>query len=364
MRFPLLSCLFLFAVIGSIVPDSVRAQSTDEASFLSFQRMPQGASARFEDRDGNPIEFQAFMTAIDGGSLYEKSAPDDGTIEFSLRPFDESSFRSLYRIAADVPLKLYDGDGHEIDFPELARLNAEGHFWERNRVKETGVVEVRVQKNDEATFRASWGIAPDVALTFADASGRDMTFEAFEEQLRKTRVPIEKQIVKDTGATRVQLSAPDSAVKEDSVTVPIGTMLPEPLMARVRESLGSARVPDVRPILLSFYFAECGPCIQEVPALNRFAAANDDVRVLAVTFDDRVTVEAFRNKHGFEWPVLADAPDVVSALGVHTFPTLVLLDDDGEIRARSSALHFGAEDSMEQAMRMWIDGALAESAGR
>ena len=360
MRFTLKLLLVLVAVIGS-GSNPVNAQSLDEATFLQLQRLPDDAEVRFLDRNGKPIDFKPFMTSVDGGLLFEKLARADNHFDFALRPFDEPSFRTLFRIEKDVSLKLYGPDGREIDFAQLAQLAAEGHYWENSQVDAAGIVEVRVPRNDEAGFRTTWGISPDALLTFADASGQDIAFEVFEEQLRKTRSAIQKHVVKETGAVRMQLEAPDhgsESADAHAAGIPVGEHVPEALMERLRTSIGATDASDRRPILLSFYFAECVPCIREVPALNQFATKNADVRVLAVTFDDQATVDAFRKKHGFEWPVLADATDAIGTLGVKAFPTFVLLDAQGILRARSFSMQLGPDDAMATALRTWIDEAM------
>ena len=57
--------------------------------------------------------------------------------------------------------------------------------------------------------------------------------------------------------------------------------------------------------LVSLWFAECLPCIKEVPALNEIAAdfRHEKVRFVAVTFDSPDVAREFAARHGLELPL-------------------------------------------------------------
>src|SRR5690606_26562367 len=50
-----------------------------------------------------------------------------------------------------------------------------------------------------------------------------------------------------------------------------------------------------RPILVNLWASWCGPCIEEMPELDRYAAAQGDtgVQVVGIALDDRAAVEEF-----------------------------------------------------------------------
>jgi len=65
-----------------------------------------------------------------------------------------------------------------------------------------------------------------------------------------------------------------------------------------------------RPLLVNFWASWCGPCIQEMPELDRFAASQgaDGVQVVGIALDDVEAVRAFLQHTPVRYPILLDAP--------------------------------------------------------
>lgn len=148
------------------------------------------------------------------------------------------------------------------------------------------------------------------------------------------------------------------AVKGDGFALQPGDPMPEfklPLVPR-------SNVPEIRTVspaslrgavtLVDFFFAKCAPCIAEVPALNAYAAKHPDMKFLAVTFDDLATAKAFIHQRGFGWPVAHDGMPLINQLQVRSFPTLLLLDANGNLLA----VHSG---SMPIAHMRSVDGGIS-----
>lgn len=111
----------------------------------------------------------------------------------------------------------------------------------------------------------------------------------------------------------------------------------------VLESLagGDATVPmpgSDRPTLVNVWASWCGPCIEEMPELERFHAeqAGNGVQVVGIALDDRAAVEAFLQRIPVTYPILLDAPGPADA-GVRlgnpagVLPYTALLDADGRL---------------------------------
>lgn len=111
----------------------------------------------------------------------------------------------------------------------------------------------------------------------------------------------------------------------------------------VLESLagGDATVPmpgSGRPTLVNVWASWCGPCIEEMPELERFHAeqAGNGVQVVGIALDDRTAVEAFLQRIPVTYPILLDAPGPADA-GVRlgnpagVLPYTALLDADGRL---------------------------------
>ncbi|TFW29422.1 TlpA family protein disulfide reductase [Massilia horti] len=83
--------------------------------------------------------------------------------------------------------------------------------------------------------------------------------------------------------------------------------------------------------LVSFYFAECEPCVKEVPLLNALAERRPDLHLLAFTFDSAKETKEFVAKHGLAWPIVTDAGKLTENIGVKAYPTMALFDRKGEL---------------------------------
>ena len=67
---------------------------------------------------------------------------------------------------------------------------------------------------------------------------------------------------------------------------------------------------DGRPLLVNFWASWCGPCIEEMPELDRYAAAQgaDGVQVVGIALDDADAVADFLQRIPVRYPILLDVP--------------------------------------------------------
>ena len=91
-----------------------------------------------------------------------------------------------------------------------------------------------------------------------------------------------------------------------------------------------------RVTLVNFWATWCPPCVQEIPSMNRLAAAYDakDFGIVSVNFkEDPEHVLAFLKRVDVDFPVLMDRDGAVSARWrVFAFPSTFLLDQHGNVR--------------------------------
>jgi thiol-disulfide isomerase/thioredoxin len=93
-----------------------------------------------------------------------------------------------------------------------------------------------------------------------------------------------------------------------------------------------------RPLLVNVWASWCGPCIEEMPELQRFAAAQgaNGVQVVGIALDDVVNVHEFLQKIPVSYPILLDTPGPADA-GVRlgnpkgVLPYSVLVSADGRL---------------------------------
>jgi thiol-disulfide isomerase/thioredoxin len=91
-----------------------------------------------------------------------------------------------------------------------------------------------------------------------------------------------------------------------------------------------------RITLVNFWATWCPPCVQEIPSMNRLAAAYDakDFGIVSINFKEAPEhVLAFMKQVNVDFPVLIDRDGAVSARwNVFAFPSTFLLDQHGNIR--------------------------------
>ncbi|NYZ62138.1 TlpA disulfide reductase family protein [Luteimonas deserti] len=102
------------------------------------------------------------------------------------------------------------------------------------------------------------------------------------------------------------------------------------------------RLPEAyagRSVLVNLWASWCGPCIEEMPELDRFAREQGDtgVQVLGIALDDPEAVQAFLARIPVDYTIAVDAPGPADA-GVRlgnprgVLPYTVLVDADGIVR--------------------------------
>lgn len=96
-----------------------------------------------------------------------------------------------------------------------------------------------------------------------------------------------------------------------------------------------------KAIVLNFFATWCGPCVEEMPELNRYWAAHrgEGFLLVGIEADGKPEeVRAFVAKHGLAFPVVADSDGALKKLyGVESFPTTVFIGADGKVASGSFA---------------------------
>ncbi len=198
------------------------------------------------------------------------------------------------------------------------------------------------------------GLEEYKTIVLIDEDGKSLSVEAFNTQLanKKSFSAVKN---KETGTATLTIGKAPTA-SFTTIRLPVGSKMPpfqlKDTQGRVRnwEEFGN------KPVILNFFFAECPPCIQEVPTLNAYAKQTHDVAVLSVTYESPATTQKFIDKHSLQWPVVADAREFVKALGIKVYPTLLLVSPDRTLQAVKIGGIVRPEDTAENAFSLdsWV----------
>lgn len=87
-------------------------------------------------------------------------------------------------------------------------------------------------------------------------------------------------------------------------------------------------------VVINYWAEWCGPCIKEIPELNKLHRERKDLTVLGVNYDGAEGEDLSRqvNELGIDFPMLADDP--AASLGTSrpmVLPTTLVLDPSGAL---------------------------------
>ena len=87
-----------------------------------------------------------------------------------------------------------------------------------------------------------------------------------------------------------------------------------------------------RPMVLNFWYTGCGPCIREMPELNKWMEVYPDVTYLATTFDSAALIKKIVESRPFLFTQIADDLFFFETFHVSGMPVTILVDKKGIIR--------------------------------
>lgn len=95
-------------------------------------------------------------------------------------------------------------------------------------------------------------------------------------------------------------------------------------------------------VVINFWFIGCGPCIAEMPQLNRLVKDYEgkEIVFLALTFDDADNLRAFLKQTPFSYQIIPDSQPLMDQLSLPSFPAHYVLNQKGE----TELMLFGAGD--------------------
>lgn len=146
--------------------------------------------------------------------------------------------------------------------------------------------------------------------------------------------------------------------------VPVGGMLPDTLLQGLNGPARRLAQYRGRPLLINVWASWCGPCVEEMPSLERLAWLDGRVpfALIGVSTDDYASnALAFLRRSNATISHFIDHDLVMETmLGAHQIPLTVLVDADGRIRDK---IHGAQEWDAPESLRR-IARAFGGQAGR
>jgi len=90
-----------------------------------------------------------------------------------------------------------------------------------------------------------------------------------------------------------------------------------------------------RVVVIDCFATWCGPCVGEIPHLNEIVNNYDDSEVVVISVgsssDSEIELSQFKKDYNMDWLVARDTVGVFNKYGVQAIPTIVILDQTGNI---------------------------------
>jgi len=217
----------------------------------------------------------------------------------------------------------------------------------------------------EQSFVTALQLGPSPQLRYLDAAGKPLDYAAFALQLSEGR---SYSITKDSkaGAAVLRLRVPGATEGQPGrFSFKRGDAFPPFELPSLQGD--TKRLSDFqgRYTLVSFFFADCAPCITEVPTLNAYAREHGDMNFVAITYEDAATAKRFVSARGLVWPVLHDGTALTNTIGVGIYPTLMLIDPSGRVAGAAVGMSMRDEPAKRLTdLNGWIEQWKAATGNR
>lgn len=150
----------------------------------------------------------------------------------------------------------------------------------------------------------------------------------------------------------------DYAIDASKLLLPNGTPAPQWTLPTLEKDTLSLESLKGKLVLVDFFFRNCQPCVLSMPLLQELQDEYGPRGLQVVGIDhhdkDAGMLSDFLKSKGISYPMLMAEPEIANAYHVSSYPTLYLINRQGEICYRTS----GSSNHLKETLKKIIEANL------
>ena len=181
----------------------------------------------------------------------------------------------------------------------------------------------------------------DPNLILKDDKGNTQTKQWVYELIKKGSVSMTSKENAD-GKTEITFNLiSEKEVEENKKRVSDGieklknTKFPDFILSTVDGKKLSNKDLEGKIVVFNFWFTTCGPCITEMPELNKIAEKykdNKSVMFIAPSFEENELIKKFLKRKTFDFKIVTGSKELNKKLGILSYPVTIITDKKGIIK--------------------------------
>jgi len=110
-------------------------------------------------------------------------------------------------------------------------------------------------------------------------------------------------------------------------------------------------------IVMNYWFSACRPCVMEMPDLNKLVAKykDKDVVFLGLTYHVKPNIKRFLQRFDFDYNLIPEAQIEIHNYHVKTYPTHIIIDQDGYIVLREEGLSYDTVNILDNTIEALLN---------